>query len=107
MSEELASKSMIVNAECHFWTVKEFLPSMMERNTGHVVCIASMAGIAGYPALADYCASKFAAYGFNESLRMEMKLLKKNIACTTICPAFINTGMFAGVKTSNLLPLMN
>jgi len=98
---------MMVNAEAHFWTVKEFLPSMMERNSGHIVAIASMAGVVGYPGLADYCASKFAAYGFNESLRMEMKLLKKNIPCTTICPAFINTGMFAGVKTTNLLPLLN
>lgn len=32
-----------------------------------------MAGIVGVAGLADYCASKFGAVGFDESLRMEVK----------------------------------
>jgi len=46
---------------------------MIERNSGHIVTIASMAGHIGTAGLTDYCASKFGAVGFNESLRYEMK----------------------------------
>lgn len=106
MNEALTSKTMVINAECHFWFIREFLPAMMRKNSGHVVSIASMAGLCAQPALADYCASKFAAVGLQEALRLEMKQAQKNIVCTTICPMFINTGMFQGVKTSILLPLM-
>ena len=49
---------MQVNATCHFWTVKAVLPSMMANNHGHIVTIASSAGMVGTPGLADYCASK-------------------------------------------------
>ena len=100
MNETLASKTMVVNAESHFWTVKEFLPSMIQRNSGHIVSIASMAGLASTAGMADYNASKFAAVGFNEAVRIEMKYLGKSIKCTTICPCYIDTGMFNGVKTS-------
>ena len=101
---------MIVNAESHFWTVREVLPDMMARNNGkgegHIVSVASIAGLAGGPVMGDYCASKAAAYVFLESLRVEMKSLKKNIVCTTILPFFINTGMFEGVTLSPLCPML-
>jgi len=73
MNEVMAHKTMVVNAESHFWLVKDVLPDMMERNSGHIVSIASLAGVAGLPAMSDYCASKAAAYLFNEALRIEMK----------------------------------
>lgn len=43
---------------------------MLKANVGHVVTIASMAGVVGSPGLVDYCASKSGAIGFDESLRM-------------------------------------
>lgn len=101
-NEETTSKIMTVNAESNFWTIREFLPSMIERNSGHVVAIASLAGKVGCGGLTDYCASKFAQYGFHESLRIELKILEKDIPVTTVCPWFINTGMFAGVSTGVL-----
>ena len=107
MNERFASKVMVINAESHFWLVKEFIEPMMKKNSGHVVSISSIAGIAGTPGMTDYCASKFAAYGFNEALRVEMKHLGKNITCTTICPFYFNTGMFDGVKTSLFYPLLD
>ena len=101
-NEETTSKIMTVNAESNFWTIREFLPSMIERNKGQIVAIASLAGKVGCGGLSDYCASKFAQYGFHESLRIELKILEKNINVTTICPWFINTGMFSGVSTGIL-----
>lgn len=60
-----------------FQTVKAFLPAMMEDDKGHIVSIASLAGHVGIPKLVDYCASKFAAVGFDEALRMELEVKKK------------------------------
>lgn len=104
----LARKTMDVNTTAHFWTVKSFLPDMLERNSGHVVTVASAAGLVGVCGLADYCASKFGAVGFNESLRFELRKLGKSVSTTCVCPYYINTGMFDGVKTRFplLLPIL-
>jgi all-trans-retinol dehydrogenase (NAD+) len=72
---------------------------MIGRNSGHIVNIASAAGLIGVRGLADYCASKFAAFGFNESIRMELRRIKSGVRTTVVCPFFIDTGMFSGVKT--------
>lgn len=70
---------------------------MMIRNHGHIVTIASSAGLLGVTGLSDYCASKFAAVGFDESLRNElMAQNKEGIHTTVVCPYLISTGMFDG-----------
>lgn len=107
MSEADASKTMAVNAESHFWILKDILPGMVERNRGHVVTISSVFGQTGYPGMTDFCASKFAAYGFHEALRLEMSHLKKKIAFTAVCPPFANTGKFGGVQCSAAIPMYN
>lgn len=105
-SDELIEKTMQVNSMAIFWTVKCFLPHMLETNHGHIVTVASMAGHVGTAGLCDYCASKFAAVGFDDSLRNELVLLGKDgINTTVVCPYYINTGMFDGVK-SKLIPLL-
>ncbi|XP_005109393.2 epidermal retinol dehydrogenase 2 [Aplysia californica] len=94
-----------VNIEAHFWTVKAFLPAMIERNSGHVVSIASTAGLFGVPGMADYCSSKFAAVGLSESLEMELhKAGKDGVQTTVICPYLMDTGMFEGC--SSRFPLL-
>jgi all-trans-retinol dehydrogenase (NAD+) len=76
------------------------MPGMMERNHGHIVSIASSAGFIGVNGLADYCASKFGAVGFDESLRLELGMQgKTGVHTTVVCPYFISTGMFDGAKT--------
>ena len=53
-------------------TVKSFLPDMIMQDSGHIVTVASLAGMNGMSRLVDYCASKFAAVGFDEALRTEL-----------------------------------
>lgn len=49
---------------------------MIMQDQGHIVTIASLAGLSGCNRLVDYCASKFAAVGFDESLRTELAVSK-------------------------------
>ncbi len=97
-----------INTLAHFWTVRAFLPAMVERDSGHIVTIASAAGLVGAPRLTDYCASKFAAVGFDESLRLELRRQGLAIKTTVVCPFYVRTGMFEGVKTRFpwLLPIL-
>jgi all-trans-retinol dehydrogenase (NAD+) len=57
--------------------------------------------------MCDYVASKFAVYGLNESLRLDLaRRGVKDVHTTVVCPYYINTGMFDGVKTNFLLPIL-
>jgi len=93
-------KSLNITAfVCFIKTIKEFLPSMLQQNRGHIVSIASIAGCTGLPGAVDYCSSKFAAVGLMEALRQELASQgKTGIQFTTVCPSLITTGMFEGVK---------
>ncbi|MDR0643526.1 MAG: SDR family oxidoreductase [Treponema sp.] len=106
--DEKIIKSINVNTLSLFWTCKAFLPSMLKRNTGNIVTIASAAGIIGVSGLADYSASKFGAFGLHEAVRMELRQKKSAIRTTIVCPFFIDTGMFSGVRTKFpfLLPIL-
>jgi len=96
-----------VNILAHFWTLKAFLPAMISRKDGHIVNVASLAGHSGTNKLVDYCASKFAAVGLDESLRVELFVQGHSdyIKTTVVCPYYISTGMFAGVQ-SKLIPIL-
>jgi all-trans-retinol dehydrogenase (NAD+) len=107
-SDEKIEKTMAVNALASFWTVKAFLPAMLVRGAGHIVTVSSAAGIIGVTGLADYSASKFAAFGFNEALRMELRKKRSPVKTLIVCPFFVDTGLFEGVKTKVplLLPIL-
>lgn len=99
-SDEMIEKTFQVNALSNFWTVKAFLPKMIENNHGHIVTISSTASFTSVPLLVDYCASKSASFALDEGLRRELQRLgKTGVRTTCVCPYFINTGMFAGAKS--------
>ncbi|XP_043593284.1 short-chain dehydrogenase/reductase family 16C member 6 isoform X2 [Bombus pyrosoma] len=86
-----------INVLAHFWIFQAFLPSMIERNYGHIVALSSIAGIIGQPNIVPYCASKFAVRGLMESLYEELRSMNKekplNINFTTVYPYMVNTGL--------------
>ncbi|MFQ5790038.1 MAG: SDR family oxidoreductase [Acidobacteriota bacterium] len=106
--DERIEATFAVNTLALFWTTKAFLPRMMERNSGHIVTIASAAGLIGAPRLADYSASKWAAVGFDESLRAELRRMAPGVKTTVVCPYYVDTGLFAGARTRFpfLLPIL-
>lgn len=97
-----------VNVLALYWVTKEFLPAMIQRDHGHVVTVASAAGMVGVARQSDYSASKHAAVGFDESLRVELRRMRSHVRTTVVCPYYIDTGMFEGVKTRVpfLLPIL-
>lgn len=107
-ADEDIERTFAVNTLALFHMTRAFLPTMAARGQGHIVTIASAGGIAGTARLVDYCSSKFAAIGFDESLRLELKRLKIPVRTTVVCPFYIDTGMFAGVRTRFpwLLPIL-
>lgn len=101
-------RTFAVNTLALFRTVRAFLPGMLAAGGGHVVTIASASGIAAVPRLTDYSASKAAAIAFDEALRLELAHDGAPVRTTVVCPFYIDTGMFAGVRTRFplLLPIL-
>lgn len=93
-----------VNITGVFMVAQAFLPEMIKRGSGHLVTIASAAGMLSNPRMAVYAGSKWAVLGWSESLRLEMEQLKTGIRVTTVTPSYIDTGMFDGVRTNFLIP---
>ncbi len=65
------------------------LPTMMQRRSGHMVVISSVAGYVSTSHRSAYAASKHAVRAWFDSLRSEV--FKLNIHVTVICPGYINT----------------
>ena len=70
-------------------TVSAILPFMKQKGGGHIVNIASVAGLIGMYGYSLYCTSKYAIVGFSECLRSELK--RFNINVTLICPPEVKT----------------
>ncbi|XP_071142967.1 estradiol 17-beta-dehydrogenase 11-like isoform X2 [Mytilus edulis] len=99
LKEAHIRRTFEVNTLAHFWTVKEFMPAMLEKNSGHIVTIASMSAKSGTAYLVDYSSSKSAVFGFTDALREEiLKLGKTGVKTTTVCPSFVSSGMVKQIK---------
>jgi all-trans-retinol dehydrogenase (NAD+) len=82
-----------------------FLKDLIEKKAGHIVNMASATGLMGVANLTCYSATKFAVVGFSESLYYELRRQKlKKIKITTVCPSFVDTGMFKGGKPALFSP---
>jgi short-subunit dehydrogenase len=74
------------------YCIKNFLPNMLEKNSGHIVNVASVAASFGLPGIASYCASKFAMLGFSEGLQHELK--GTGVRVTVVSPIMVRTNFF-------------
>jgi all-trans-retinol dehydrogenase (NAD+) len=108
LPDDKIERTFAVNTLALYWVTKAFLPAMVRHNRGHVVTIASAAGLVGVARQTDYSASKHAAVGFDESLRVELGQVAPGVVTTVVCPFYVDTGMFEGVKTRfpRLLPIL-
>jgi all-trans-retinol dehydrogenase (NAD+) len=101
-------QTMLINSLAPMYVAREFLPAMIESGEEcRVVNLASSAGLNAVPRLAAYCGSKWAAVGWSDSVRLELEQAgHDHVRVTTVCPTYINTGMFDGAKGIFLTPML-
>ena len=82
---ELMAVNVVAVIEC----AQAVLPAMVRQSSGHIINVASIAGLVGLPGSSLYCASKFAVNGFTDALRREVS--RYGIHVTALCPGFVAT----------------
>lgn len=78
-----------INVKGLLYVTRAILPGMVERNSGHVINIGSMAGRDAYPMGNVYVASKYAVDGLTKSMRQD--LLGTGVQVTSINPGLVET----------------
>lgn len=73
-----------------------FVPGMLEQGSGHIVNMASAAGLIGQPGMSTYCATKHAVVGLSASMRYE--LARSGVGVTTLCPGYVRTPILDSLK---------
>ncbi|PXX59177.1 short-subunit dehydrogenase [Nocardia tenerifensis] len=101
-------QTMAINAHALMYVTLEFLPAMVAGSTdARVLTIASSAGLVSNPRMSVYAASKWAALGWSDSVRIELEQAgHDHVKVTTVCPTYINTGMFDGAKGFLFTPIL-
>jgi 3-oxoacyl-[acyl-carrier protein] reductase len=93
-SAEEYDEMMDSNMRSTFLFTRHAVPMMMERGSGTVLMISSMAGIYGFAGEAVYCATKFAQVGFAQGLDKELR--PHGIKVGVICPGGVKTEFALG-----------
>ncbi len=75
---------------------------MVERGSGHIVIVSSLAGKVGAPFRSTYAASKHALHGFFDVLRNEIR--DRGVSVTLVCPGFIKTEISINAMTADGSP---
>jgi hypothetical protein len=89
-----------VNLWSVIYSLKVFLPKMLENGKGHIVNTSSGSGIIGLPYHLHYTASKFAIVGITEGLYSELS--SRGLKFSVICPTVIKTNIIE--KSSVRIP---
>jgi meso-butanediol dehydrogenase/(S,S)-butanediol dehydrogenase/diacetyl reductase len=93
-SEDDYDRIMATNTKSTWLFCKEVIPHMLKASGGHIVNVASVAGLQGYPSEAIYCASKFAQVGLSQALDREF--FERNIKVSLVCPGGVETHFALG-----------
>jgi NAD(P)-dependent dehydrogenase (short-subunit alcohol dehydrogenase family) len=80
-----------VNVRGPFLCTRAVLPAMLSQKSGHVITVASIAGLVAFPGRCAYTASKGAAIQFTRSLAVDYAAA--GIRANAICPGMVQTPM--------------
>ena len=106
-SDEELENLINVNFTSMIYTIRAFMPGMLEKNSGHIINISSASSMTGAPKLAVYAATKWAVAGLTESLRLEVqKMGKSGVRFSSIHPNFLKKGLFEGTRLNFLGQLL-
>ncbi len=87
------------NVNGTFYGCKLVLPQMKRQEYGHIINIASTAGLEGYPQVGAYCGTKFAVRGMTESLYKEVRDFRVKVTC--VYPGSVKTDFFRNAENIN------
>ena len=73
--------------------VRAFAPRLIERNSGHIVNTASVAGLISPPGMGAYNVTKHAVVALSESLHQDLRERGSAIGVSVLCPAYVPTGI--------------
>ncbi|WFD00642.1 hypothetical protein MYAM1_003393 [Malassezia yamatoensis] len=105
LSQEDIARLLHTNLMAHFWTLKEFLPGMVQSKRGHIVTISSMMGETGVAQMLDYVASKHGLVGLHSSLRHELDAIYHTpfVRTTLVTTGHLKeTSLFSGIAYNQL-----
>ncbi|MDP2174729.1 MAG: SDR family oxidoreductase [Bacteroidota bacterium] len=91
---------MQTNVNGMFYCTRLAVPVMKKNGFGHIINIASTAGLEGMPMVSGYCATKWAVKGFSESLWRELRDFKIKVTC--VYPGSVKTDFFR--NSPNITP---
>ncbi len=97
-SDATATRLIDINLHGVIYGSKLALERFLPRERGHLVNIASVAGKAGFPGGATYCATKHAVVGLSEAIRAEVRAT--NIDVSIVMPVVVNTELGSGLQKS-------
>lgn len=89
ISPEQWDEMFDVNLKGAYLFCRAFVPHMKERRSGHIINIASVAGLVTFPRGAGYCASKWGMIALTETLMQELKPYELKVS--VICPGSVKT----------------
>ena len=97
LSVEEWDATMATNLRSLFLVTRAVLPGMLERRSGIIVNVASLAGRNPLVGGTAYTASKHAVLGFSKSLMLEVR--KHGVRVLAICPGSVNTAMIRNIRS--------
>jgi NAD(P)-dependent dehydrogenase (short-subunit alcohol dehydrogenase family) len=101
-SDASITRQLEINLHAVIHGTQEAVKRMKPRRTGHIVNVASLAGRAGAPGLATYCATKHGVIGLSEAVRAELR--GTGVEVTAVMPGFAKTELAAGVPDLRMVP---
>ena len=97
LSVEEWDATMATNLRSLYLVTRAVLPGMLERKSGIVVNVASLAGKNPLVGGTAYAASKHAVLGFSKSLMLEVR--KDGVRVLAICPGSVNTALIRNIRS--------
>ncbi len=92
-----------VNLMSAYHLTRILLPAMMNRRSGHIFNISSVAGLQAYPNGGSYSISKFALSGFSKNLREELKTFKIKVTCIYSGAVYTDSWIGSGVEPERIM----
>jgi NAD(P)-dependent dehydrogenase (short-subunit alcohol dehydrogenase family) len=101
LDEASWARVLDVNLWSAIRTARAFVPRMIQQGSGHIVNIASLAGLLVGPWLAPYTVSKHGMVALSETMHQEFAALGLPLKMSIVCPGPVNTGIFRNLPAED------